>query len=269
MKDLDVFRVALSRGKAIPAWQLAYLLARLSPPSPAHDAPITIPMDERPPLVIAGLQWISDRAAANPVSPEDEARRTRGWVEYFVKSEIAIMMLDQAKRHADPWHAMPHVRAIDAAVLIAGDQPRAGVKWAEDLTPTQLAGARLIHAETGSIVPSKWGPKSSDAETWITNAQLARLVALTSATGDHVVPVKPILSRMDARIDAIRAAAKVLGIDLMALTAVQGKAGEKRRIRDVALDVQKDAFGRGDQNQAFNRAWEKMSRDGEIQYRPS
>lgn len=125
MKDLDVFRAALTRGKAIPAWQLAYLLARLSPPSPTHDPPITIPTDERPPLVIAALRWVSERAAEEPCSDEDEGRRQRDWVEYFVRPEVALSMLDEASQEANVWLAMPHVRVIDAAVLVARDVPQA------------------------------------------------------------------------------------------------------------------------------------------------
>lgn len=265
MKDLDVFRAALTRGKAIPAWQLAYLLARLSPPSPTHDPPITIPTDERPPLVIAALRWVSERAAEEPCSDEDEGRRQRDWVEYFVRPEVALSMLDEASQEANVWLAMPHVRVIDAAVLVARDVPQAGIHYAEELTPAQLAAGRLIQEETGVAMPSRWMPPDG-TEAWITSSQLLRLLKLTKVP---VEPIQPSRPRVEPRFEAIREAAKKLDIDLQFLKPQEvGRPGEKATIKKAALADQASAFGVGNQAEAFDRAWVSMKKDGQIKHRP-
>ncbi len=66
-------RQLLQPGTAIPAWRLAYVLARLEPAEPTQDAPILIPEADRPPLVIAALRWIGTEAQLQPITSSPPA----------------------------------------------------------------------------------------------------------------------------------------------------------------------------------------------------
>lgn len=259
---LRVFKELLQPGKAVLAWHLAYFLARQTPPVPIRDEPITIPMDERPPLVIAALRWISDRAAISPASQEDDDRRQRGWIAYFVRAETAQSMLDEAGQHDDPWRAMPRVRTIDAAVLITGDQPRAGLLHIEQLTPVQSAAAQIVAQQTGAVFLSKWAPRVNEAADWISAEQLHDLLV---RFGDHqVLPKTPTKrrslyeSRPALRERVILDAVKQLGLEAQALPPnVRGKRGGVRSlIKQKAMAISSDAFGPGDKDKGFNTSWD-------------
>lgn len=268
---LRVFKELLQPGKAVLAWHVAYFLARHTPPVPTRDAPITIPMDERPPLVIAALRWISDRAAINPASPDDDHMRQRGWIEYFVRAEIAQSMLDEAGQHDDPWQAMPHIRALDAAVLVAGDQPQADVFHIEQLTPMQRAAAQRVAQQTGAVFPSKWEPRVEDGAEWISAAQFGDLMGAVAPP--HQQPdmdkarIVPAPSRIQPRVEAIRTTALKLGMDLKNLKPYQpGGASDKAAIKKAAIQDHGAVFGAGEDSRssAFDRTWEAMTKDGEI-----
>lgn len=269
-RHLAAFKRLLLPGKAISAWKLAYLLARQTPPTPTRDAPVTIPIEQRPPLVIAALRWISTMAKSNPVSSEDEARRERGWIEYFVRSEIALAMLEQVERHADPWRAMPHVRTLDAAVLLAGDQPQPGVFFLEDLTEAHAEMAQFIAQETGASLPSKWA-SPQDGSDWISAQQLTALLS-SSKEPEKTRPTPTVhQSRQAPRMRAILRAIDQLSLDPLNLPPKDPKkrSGARAMIKAEAFAIDKAAFGPGGEDKAFNHAWDAMHDNNTLKYRPA
>lgn len=228
--------------------------------------PVLIQPSERPPLVIAALRWVSECAAAHPVSERDEAMRKVGHIDYLVPSEVALAMLDEAGGQSDPWDAMPHIRALDAAVLVSGEKPTPGIQYREQLTPAQQAVAQLIEGETGCHVPSRWQP-IRDGSDWITQAQFRAMREVigpqTEASPERQVPLT------EARQRAILAAMERLGIDPLHMPKQQpGRSGTKAEVRTAA--TKSGAFGKAKKAQqyAFDNTWKSMLKSGDLRKAP-
>ncbi|WP_423457614.1 hypothetical protein [Ottowia sp. VDI28] len=256
---------------AIEAWRLAFALAGQVPPNPKLDPPIVIPFSERPPVVVAALRWISDRAAAVPVSVHDESMRRRCDISYYVSGELAAAMLDEASQHLNPWRAMPHIWVLDAAALMVGDEPPPGISHVEQLTQEQQAAAALIASETDCAVPAKWADPVHDGSDWITAAKFTSLMERFGPVAEPDVPAKSKgrQSVHDLRSSVILQAIKELGHEPDSLPP--NEEGRREGVRSVvkkrAFQINKTAFGPGNLDKGFNHSWEKMLRDNDLRYR--
>lgn len=270
-QHLAHLRHLLKPETAIEAWRLAFVLAGQVPPNPKLDPPIVIPFSERPPVVVAALRWISDRAATAPVSEYDDGQRVRGDVSYRVGSELANALLDEAGRHPDPWQAMPHIWVLDAVALMMGDEPRPGISYVEQLTQEQQAAVALIASETDCAVPAKWADPVHDGSDWITAAKFTSLMERFGPIAEPDAPAKSKgrQSVHDLRSPVVLQAIKALGHEPDSLPP--NEKGKREGVRSVvkrrAFEINAAAFGVG-RDAAFNNTWDEMHKRGELKSAP-
>lgn len=277
-RHLREVKTLLTPGTAIPAWKLAYLLARMVPPDPTVDSPIYFPIPERPPLVVTMLRWVGERATKDAVSEHDSWLQQIGHIDYFVRSELAMAMLGEASRQNDPWLAAPRIRVLDAAVLLHGNQPQAGIDRIEQLAPALRTTARVIEQETGAGVPMRGAPVH-DGQDWILVAQFQELMKRyapgnTSPLGDepghdstYVAQLNAIL-RILATIDA-----KQFGrekIDPTELPPEHLPHDKRKTIRSLVWEQAKQmkVFGKVPEQRAkaFERTWNQACSEADLRY---
>lgn len=277
-RHLREVRSLLKPGTAILAWRLAHLLARTVPSDPTVDSPIYFPIPERPPLVVTMLRWIGERATKDAVSEHDTWLQQIGHIDYFVKSEVAMSMLDEASLQNDPWMAAPFIRVLDAAVLLHGDQPVAGTDHIEQLAPERRTTALLIVQHTGASVPSKWMPVH-DWKDWILAAQFQELMKRygpgnTPRPEDDLEHDSTYVVQLNAILKILENTdAKKFGlekIDPKKLPPEKLPHDKRKTIRSLVWEKAKEmkVFGKVPEQRAkaFERTWNQALSDGNLRY---
>lgn len=263
---LSEVKTLLKPGTEIPAWRLAYLLARTVPPDPTVDSPIYFPILERPPLVVTMLRWIADRAQEDTVSEHDTWLQQIGHIDYRVKSKVALAMLDEASSQNDPWMAAPFIRVLDAAVLLHGDQPQAGIDHIGQLALERRATAMIVAQETGADIPFKKVP-IYDRKYWISAAQFQELMKRHGPGSVAKRREKEPLGQRQMRV--ILEAITKCGYEKTAIPGSErGKRGARGEIKDAAFRIDRAAFGPDraiwdekatkSADKAYNNRWDEM-----------
>lgn len=265
-RHLREVRTLLKPGTAIPAWRLAYLLARTVPPDPMVDSPIYFPIPERPTLVVTMLRWIGERATKDAVSEHDTWLQQIGHIDYFVKSELAMAMLDEASRQNDPWMAAPFIRVLDAAVLLHGDQPQPGIDHIGQLALERRTTAMIVAQETGADIPFKKVP-IYDRKYWISAAQFQDLMKRFGPGSVAKPRQKEPLGQRQTRV-ILEAITKCGYVKTAIPGSKRGKHGARVQIKGVAFQIDRSAFGPDraswteedtkSANKAFNNRWDEM-----------